>query len=90
MHHLQQLYGELDVAQATGAELELSLARSAGMWSSTRRRIAWTSSTKPSRSAADHTIGPITSTYSRPSARSPATGRALSSAWNSQVFAQRS
>ena len=34
----------------------------AGMWSSTRRRIACTSSTKPSRSAALHTIGAIIST----------------------------
>ena len=57
------------------------------MWSSTRRRIACTSVTKPSRVEADHTIGVIRSTYSRPSAASPATGRALSSAWNSQVFA---
>ena len=56
----------------------------------TRRRIAWTSLTKPSRSAALHTIGSTISTYSRPSARSPATGRALSSAWNSQVLAHRS
>ena len=33
----------------------------AGMWSTTRRRIAWTSATKPSRSAALHTIGSIIS-----------------------------
>ena len=35
----------------------------AGMWSTTRRRIACTSATKPSRSAAVHTIGAIISTY---------------------------
>ena len=60
------------------------------MWSRTRRRIAWTSSTNPSRCEADHTIGPTSSAYSAPSAASPATGRALSSAWNSHVFAHRS
>ncbi len=60
------------------------------MCSMTRRRIAWTSSTKPSRCEADQTIGPTSSTYSSPSATSPATGRALSSAWNSQVLAHRS
>ena len=48
-----------------------------GMCSRTRRRIACTSVTKPSRSAADHTIGPIRSQYSRPSAASLATGRAF-------------
>ena len=46
-------------------------AVSAGMCSITRRRIACTSSTNPSRSAADHTSGPISSTYSRPSVEVP-------------------
>ena len=91
VHHLQQLDGELDVAQAARPELELPLGlvapgcgRAPGGASPAPPRRS------PSRSAADQTSGPMTSTYSRPSARSPATGRALSSAWNSQVFAQRS
>ncbi len=62
VHHLQQLHGELHVAQPAGAELDLAVRLGAGMCSSTRRRIACTSVTKPSRSAADHTIGVIRST----------------------------
>ena len=65
-------------------------ASAAGTWPSTRRRIACESSTKCSRVTALHTNGCVISTYSRPSASSPASGRALSSAWNSQVLAQRS
>ena len=61
----------------------------AGMASTTRRRICCTSGTKFSRSAACQTSGATASWYASPSAVSPATGRALSSAWNSQVFAQR-
>ena len=57
------------------------------MWATTRLRMAWVSATKFSRSAARHTIGEIISTNSWPSSRSPALGRALSIAWNSQVFA---
>ena len=60
------------------------------MCSITRRRIAWVSSTNPSRSTALHTIGWTMATYCLPSSRSPATARALSSAWNSQVLAHRS
>ena len=41
------------------------------------------------RVCSDHTIGATRVQNSRPTSRSPATGRALSSAWNSQVFAQR-
>ena len=62
----------------------------AGSDCSTLRRIAWVSSTKRSRCAACHTIGPMASVYAFPSAMSPATGLAFSSAWNSQVFAHRS
>ncbi|CPU67179.1 Uncharacterised protein [Mycobacteroides abscessus] len=65
-------------------------ASAAGTCASTRRRIACESSTKFSRPAADHTNGAIASSYARPSSRSPATVRALSSAWNSHVLAQRS
>ena len=36
---------------------------------------------------ADHTLGATRSQNSLPSGRSPATGRALRSAWNSQVLA---
>lgn len=59
------------------------------MFSTTRRRMRCTSGTKFSRSAAFQTSGSSAATYSSPSSRSPATGRALSSAWNSQVFAHR-
>ena len=89
VHELEQLYGELDVPQSAGSELELPVDRSAGMLSTTRRRIFCTSATKFSRSAACHTSGETASTYSAPSSGSPATGRALSSAWNSHVLAQR-
>ncbi|PSK63182.1 hypothetical protein B0E53_04901 [Micromonospora sp. MH33] len=53
------------------------------------RRIDRTSSTASGRSAAVQTSGASASIHSRASARSPAAGRALSSAWNSQVRAQR-
>lgn len=59
------------------------------MLSTTRRRIFCTSPTKLSRSAACHTSGDTASMYEAPSSGSPATARALSSAWNSQVFAHR-
>ena len=62
MHELQQLDGELDVAQPARAELELrGRPRLAGMWSTTRRRIAWTSATKSGRPAASQTSGAIVS-----------------------------
>ena len=57
------------------------------MCATTRLRIAWVSATKFSRSAARQTIGATMSTNSWPSSRSPAHGRALSMAWNSQVLA---
>ena len=56
----------------------------------TRRRIARTSVTKFSRVLAIQIIGDSASMYAWPSALSPAANRALSSAWNSQVVAQRS
>src|SRR5258708_2529949 len=89
VHELEELHGELDVAQPARAELDLP-ARAAGSVFSTRRRMACTSSTKRSRWAACQTIGASASTYSCPSAMSPAAGRAFSSAWNSHVLAQRS
>ena len=90
VHELEQLDGELDVAQPAGAELELAVdlgrrgwcPRPGGASSARRRRSS-------AASAACHTSGATASTYAPPSARSPATGRALSSAWNSQVLAQR-
>ena len=60
------------------------------MCATTRFRIAWVSETKFSRSAARQTIGATMSTKSWARVRSPALGRDLSMAWNSQVFAQRS
>ncbi len=62
----------------------------AGSSDTTRRRIAWVSATNWSSSATRQTIGHTMSTNSWASSRSPAIGRALSIAWNSQFFAQRS
>ena len=63
MHELEQLHGELDVAQPAGPELELPVAVArAGMLRSTRRRIACTSSTKSGRAAAFHTSGATAAT----------------------------
>ena len=53
----------------------------------TRLRIACVSAMNPSRPATDHTMGATMSQKARPSSMSPAIGRALSSAWNSQFFA---
>lgn len=53
------------------------------------RRMARTSETASGRSAAVQTSGASASIHSRARARSPAAGRALSRAWNSQVRAQR-
>jgi hypothetical protein len=89
VHELQQLHGELHVAQTARPELDLAAARSPFSVPSTRRRIACTSSTKPcARSPPDHRLDQA-SRYAGPSARSPASGRALSSAWELQVEAQR-
>jgi len=56
----------------------------------TRSRMACTDSTKPSRVDTAQTIGATLATYRSPSSRSPASGLALSSAWNSHDLAQRS
>ena len=61
VHQLQQLDGELDVAQPAGAQLDLAVGLAAGISAITRLRIAWVSATKFSRSAARHTIGPTMS-----------------------------
>ena len=91
MHELEQLDRELDVADAAGPELELvRRPRPAGMCSVTRSRIRCTLSTKFSRAALVQIFGWTARTYASPSSASPAIGRALSSAWNSQLFAQRS
>jgi hypothetical protein len=57
VHELEQLHGELDVAQPTRTELELAGGLGGGMCCSTRRRIACTSATKFSRVEACQTIG---------------------------------
>ena len=58
VHELQQLHGELDVAQAAGAELELHVDLvGAGCARVTRSRMRCTDSTKPSRPELDHTFG---------------------------------
>ena len=62
VHQLKQLDRELDVAQPTPAELELAVCVPAGTFSSTLRRMARASSTKPARSAAPHTSGATAST----------------------------
>jgi hypothetical protein len=49
-----------------------------------------TLSTKFSRAALVQIFGWTAATYASPSMRSPARGRAFRSAWNSQLFAQRS
>ena len=72
-----------------GPSLSCRPATAAGSVPITRRRIACTSETKFSRWAACQTSGPMAATYSAPSAASPATGLAFSSAWNSHVCAQR-
>ena len=59
VHQLQQLHSELDVAEAAVAQLELPV----GTWSATRRRIAWTSTTKFSRPAAVQTMGATAARY---------------------------
>ena len=73
-----------------GPSLSCTSTSPGGMFSVTRSRIRCTDSTKPSRAALDHTLGATPATKRSPSSRSPASGRALSSAWNSQSFAQRS
>ena len=46
--------------------------------------------TDRSRLLLAHTFGATPAAYRSPSSRSPASGRAFSSAWNSQLLAQRS
>ena len=62
VHELEQLHGELDVAQAALAELDLAVGLVRPSVDTTRRRIACTSSTKPGRPAAVHTSGATAST----------------------------
>ena len=89
VHELQQLNGEFDVAQPAGAQLDLAGPHPGGhqLLDATTHRLY--SGTKSSRSHAVHTIGISASMYCSPSWVSPAAGRALSSAWNSQVLAHR-
>ena len=91
VHQLQQLDGELDVAQPAGAELELALGLggrdvlddpAAHRLHVGDEAVALGGRPHQRRDRRRRTPGPAS--------RSPATGRALSSAWNSQVLAQRS
>ena len=89
VHELEQLDGELDVSQPAGAELELAVgvARRDRRLDPAPHRLdvgdeARTGGGRPhERFDGVDELGP--------SSRSPAIGLALSSAWNSQVFAQR-
>ena len=80
---LEELDAELDVAQAAGAELDLG----PGVLG---RRIAWASLMKSSRPPTCQTRGSTIRQKPSVSSGSPAIGRALSMAWNSQFLAHRS
>jgi hypothetical protein len=65
-------------------------SRCTGLDASTTPFIAWISATLPPSRRSGQTNGTTSSEKALPTSASPATGRAFSSAWNSQVFAQRS
>lgn len=87
VHELQQLDGELDVAQPALTELDLT--------SGVAGRDVGDDPLAHGLGVGDEVLplgrrphqGATMSTKSWPSSRSPALGRALSMAWNSQVFA---
>ena len=90
MHELQQLDRELDVAQSARAELDLPVRLvERGSDCTTRRRIACTSATKSRAARRAQTIGVTTDMYSLRQLGVAGRGRAFSSAWYSQVCAQR-
>ena len=91
VHQLQELDRELDVAQPAGAELELAVgvASRDGVQHPSPHRLDIADEAVALGDLPDHRLDQRRGTRC-PSARSPATGRALSRAWNSQVLAQRS
>ena len=92
VHELEQLHRELDVAQPAGAELELAVglgrrgcaARPAGASPARRRRSCSRLDGLP-----HHRLHGVAVAPARPRGRRRRDA-ALSSAWNSQVLAQRS
>ena len=74
-----------------GAELELAVGLGRGdvLLDPAAHRLHVVDEVLARREAC-HTIGCTASQYICPTSLSPATGRALSSAWNSHVLAQRS
>ena len=88
MDELEELNGELDVAQAARAQLELpvGLGRPDVPLDPSAHRPDIVD--EAVAAAALQISGRMAATYASPSSVSPATGRAFSNAWNSQVFAQ--
>ena len=91
VHELQQLHRELDVAQPAGAELELAVGLGGRdvLLDPAAHRLHVVDEVLAARGLPHHRLHGVAVRLARRS-RSPATGRALSSAWNSQVLAQRS
>ena len=89
MHHLQHLDGELDVAQPAAAELELAVGMVGAdvVLDAAAHGPDVGDEVVAVGGAPHHRVDGLAVLAGRSS--SPATGRALSSAWNSQVFAQR-
>ena len=90
MHELQQLDGELDVAQPAGTELELAPGLLGGqrLLHPAPHGLHVLDEMLAAGRLPDQRAEGVG--YAWPSVMSPATGLALSSAWNSQVLAQRS
>ena len=91
VHQLQQLHREFDVAQAAGAQLELAVADAGGHQfldaAAHRLHLGHEVLTLAGRPHHRHQRVDVAG---GPVRQSPAAGRALSSAWNSQVLAHRS
>ena len=88
VHDLQELHGELDVADAAAAALDLGeLLAAARTYSSRRTFVRRTSSIAAGASSAGYTNGVTPATKPSPTLGSPATGRALIIAWRSHVAA---